>query len=154
MVTGVHKNGVVVPAVKGAVVEALGYAGVLHIAAHGMFSPRSPMLSSITLDDGPLMAYELLRVGRVPPVVVLSACEAGMAHAPMDGVTWGLAGAFLERGARCVIAGVVPVRDDEAQALMIRFHELLAAGHSPSEALAQASAETDVPGFACFGTGS
>ncbi|MEO3855050.1 CHAT domain-containing protein [Acrocarpospora sp. B8E8] len=148
-----HKNATTIPATKKSVIEALESAGVLHIAAHGMFSPRSPMLSNITLDDGPLMAYELLRANRVPPVVVLSACEAGMAHAPMDGVAWGLAGAFLERGARCVIAGVVPVRDEEALILMDRFHELLASGHPPAEALAKATHETNVPGFACFGSG-
>ncbi|WP_344316209.1 CHAT domain-containing protein [Acrocarpospora pleiomorpha] len=148
-----HKNATAIPATKKSVIEALESAGVLHIAAHGMFSPRSPMLSNITLDDGPLMAYEILRANRMPPVVVLSACEAGMAHAPMDGVTWGLAGAFLERGARCVIAGVVPVRDEEALVLMSRFHELLAVGHTPAEALARATHETNIPGFACFGSG-
>ncbi|GES15646.1 CHAT domain-containing protein [Acrocarpospora macrocephala] len=149
-----HKNATAIPAAKKSVIEALESAGVLHIAAHGMFSPRSPMLSNITLDDGPLMAYELLRANRMPPVVVLSACEAGMAHAPMDGVAWGLAGAFLERGTRCVIAGVVPVRDEEALILMDRFHELLASGHPPAEALAKATHETNVPGFACFGSGN
>ncbi|GAA0377953.1 CHAT domain-containing protein [Acrocarpospora corrugata] len=149
-----HQNATTIPANKEAVIEALGSAAILHIAAHGMFSPRSPMLSSIALTDGPLMAYELLRVTRVPPVVVLSACEAGMAHAPMDGIAWGLAGAFLEQGAKCVIAGVVPVRDEEALVLMRRFHELLATGHSPAQSLATAALETDIPGFACFGTGN
>ncbi|WP_214108845.1 CHAT domain-containing protein [Acrocarpospora catenulata] len=152
-VVAIHRDARSVKATKSDVIEALGHATILHVAAHGMFSPRSPLLSRITLDDEPLMAYELLRVPRVPDLVILSACDAGMAHAPADGVALGLAGAFLDRGARCVIAGVVPVRDDEALTLMRCFHELLAAGRTPAEALAEASVKTGVPGFTCFGAG-
>jgi hypothetical protein len=52
-----------------------------------------------------------------------------------------------------VVAGLVPVRDEDALALMTRFHELLAAGHPPATALADASAKTGVLGFVCFGAG-
>ncbi|WP_405145815.1 CHAT domain-containing protein [Sphaerisporangium sp. NBC_01403] len=134
------------------VVEALGGSDIVHIAAHGTFCARSPLLSSIALDDGPLMAYDLLRLGRTPGLVVLSACDAGMAHAPVDGAPLGLAGAFLERGTACVVAGLVPVRDEEALTLMTLFHGLLASGHTPAQALATASEKTGVPGFACFGS--
>lgn len=140
-------------ATRAEVLRALETAGVLHVAAHGMFSPRGPMLSQITLDDGPLMAYDLLTARRVPRLVVLSACDAGMAHAPADGAALGLAGMFLDRGAACVVAGVVPVRDDEALTLMALFHTLLAEGRSPAEALALASRKSAVPGFVCFGRG-
>ncbi|WP_214412501.1 CHAT domain-containing protein [Sphaerisporangium fuscum] len=134
------------------VLEALGRADILHVAAHGTFCARSPLLSSIALDDGPLMAYDLLRLRRAPGLVVLSACDAGMAHAPVDGAPLGLAGAFLDRGTACVVAGLVPVRDEEALALMTRFHALLVAGRTPAEALATAAELTGVTGFACFGS--
>ncbi|MBX6385783.1 MAG: CHAT domain-containing protein [Microbispora sp.] len=158
MVAAVHARARRVGATRAQVLRALERADVLHIAAHGMFSPRGPMLSRIALDDGPLMAYDLLTVRRIPRLVVLSACDAGMAHAPVDGAALGLAGAFLDRAARdgaagCVVAGVVPVRDDEALALMTVFHTLLAEGRSPAEALARASEKTAVPGFVCFGAG-
>ncbi|WP_066374371.1 CHAT domain-containing protein [Herbidospora mongoliensis] len=152
-VVGVHEKGEQVPATRDALLEALGRAGIVHIAAHGIFSGRRPMMSSILLDDGPLLVHEFFRLARVPPLVVLSACDAGMASAPADGAAFGLAGAFLDRGARTVVAGIVPVRDDEAARLMVEFHRLLARGQSPAQALARAAVATDVPGFACFGTG-
>ncbi|MGI5486696.1 CHAT domain-containing protein [Microtetraspora malaysiensis] len=148
-----HPGAVRVDATRTAVLAALGRADVLHVAAHGTYSPRGPLLSRITLDDGPLMAYDLARLDLMPRLVILSACEAGMAHAPADGAVLGLAGAFLDRGVRCVIAGVVPVRDEEAPALMGVFHPLLREGRTPAEALALAADATDVPGFVCFGAG-
>ncbi len=151
MVVMTHAGAERVGATRREVLTALERADVLHVAAHGMSSPRSPMLSRLTLDDGPLMAYDLLRADRVPRLVVLSACDAGMAHAPVDGAALGLAGTFLDRGAACVIAGVVPVRDDEALTLMTVFHAVLAEGRSPAEALGVAAAKTAVGGFVCFG---
>ncbi|MEU6427664.1 CHAT domain-containing tetratricopeptide repeat protein [Microbispora sp. NPDC046973] len=158
MVAAAHARARRVGATRAEVLRALERADVLHVAAHGMFSPRGPMLSQITLDDGPLMAYDLLTARRIPRLVVLSACDAGMAHAPVDGAALGLAGAFLDSAARggqaaCVVAGVVPVRDEEALNLMTLFHTLLAEGRSPAEALALASEKTAVPGFVCFGAG-
>ncbi|GII65029.1 CHAT domain-containing protein [Sphaerisporangium krabiense] len=141
-----------VPATAGAVLEALERAEIFHVAAHGTFRARGPLLSDITLDDGPLMAYDLLRLPRTPWLVVLSACDAGMAHAPVDGAPLGLAGAFLDRGTACVIAGLVPVRDEDALTLMTAFHALLTSGHAPAEALATATEKTGVHGFACFGS--
>ncbi|MDR8411477.1 CHAT domain-containing protein, partial [Nonomuraea sp. 3-1Str] len=148
-----HPRGREVPARGGPVMEALASADVLHLAAHGVFHARSPLLSSITLDDGPLMAYDLLRLPSSPGLVVLSACDSGMARAPAEGAPLGLAGAFLARGTACVVAGMVPVRDDDALSVMTLFHELLAQGEPPATALAAASAKTEVTGFACFGAG-
>ncbi|MET8000150.1 CHAT domain-containing protein [Nonomuraea glycinis] len=148
-----HPRGREVPARTGPVLAALQSADVLHLAAHGVFHARSPLLSSITLDDGPLMAYDLLGMAQAARLVVLSSCDSGMARTPTDGAPLGLAGTFLTRGAACVVAGLVPVRDEDALALMIRFHELLAAGHAPATALAYASAKTGVLGFVCFGAG-
>ena len=153
MVLGTHRGAVRVPARTDAVLEALRVADVVHLAAHGMFCPHTPLLSSITLDDGPLMAYDLLRLDRTPRLVVLSACESGLAHTPVDGAPLGLAGTFLDRGTTCVVAGLVPVRDDEALTLMTEFHRLLATGATPAEALAAATEATAIPGFACLGAG-
>ncbi|GAA4583390.1 CHAT domain-containing protein [Planotetraspora phitsanulokensis] len=153
MVVRTHPGAERAAGTRAGMLAALERADVLHVAAHGMFSPRSPMSSRITLEDGPLMAYELRRLRAVPRLVVLSACDAGMAHAPVDGAVLGLAGAFLDRGAACVVAGVAPVRDDEASALMTVFHAFLADGRAPAEALGAAAAKTGVGGFVCFGAG-
>ncbi|MFD0665300.1 CHAT domain-containing protein [Thermocatellispora tengchongensis] len=133
--------------------RALDSALVVHLAAHGFFDARSPMLSSIDLDDGPLMAYDLCRLRTPAWLVVLSACEVGLSRTPADGAVLGLAGTFLARGTACVVAGLVPVRDDDTATLMAVFHDLLAAGHPPAHALTAASAKTGVFGFACLGAG-
>lgn len=136
-----------------AVLAALGRAEVVHLAAHGVFAAHGPLLSSLALDDRPLMAHDLLRVARPPRLVVLSACESGMARVPVEGAALGLAGIFLSQGAGCVVAGLLPVPDAETAALMDVFHRLLAAGDSPDRALARAAERTGARGFACFGAG-
>nr|BFE81871.1 hypothetical protein GCM10020093_044720 [Planobispora longispora] len=55
-----------------------------------------------------------------------------------------------------MVAGLVPVRDEETLTLMTAFHGLLAAGHPPARALALAGGRTGlggVAGFVCFGYG-
>ncbi|MFF4990348.1 CHAT domain-containing protein [Streptosporangium saharense] len=153
MVVTRHPGAERVAALRPEVVAALSGAEVAHLAAHGTFCSRSPLLSGIDLEDGRLMAYDLLRLRTPPGLVVLSACDAGMAHAPADGAPLGLAGAFLSLGTRCVVASLVPVRDEETLDLMTVFHELLATGHCPAQALATANAKTGVTGFVCLGYG-
>ncbi|GAA4090068.1 CHAT domain-containing protein [Nonomuraea soli] len=148
-----HARAERVPARGANLLAALDRADVLHLAAHGTFQARSPLLSSLLLDDGPLMAYDLLRVRRPPSLVVLSACESGMAHVPAEGAPLGLAGMFLARGTTCVVAGLVPVPDAETAALMGLFHRLLADGDPPERALTAAVAATGARGFVCFGAG-
>jgi CHAT domain-containing protein len=99
------------------------------------------------------MAYDLLDVARAPGLVVLSACNSGMSRTPVEGAPLGLPGTFLAKGASCVIAGMVPVRDEAARAVMSAFHELVATGQPPDAALAYASAKTGVYEFTCFGAG-
>ncbi len=152
-VLAAHRRAERVPARTADVASALGRADVLHLAAHGTFHSRSPLLSSIELEDGPLMAYDLLPLTMTPSLVVLSACDSGMARVPAEGAPLGLAGTFLSQGASCVVAGLIPVPDEEALALMTVFHGLLAEGGAPSAALAEASCKTGVLGFACFGAG-
>ncbi|MEV4111330.1 CHAT domain-containing tetratricopeptide repeat protein [Nonomuraea sp. NPDC049695] len=149
-----HPDGHAVPGRTKAVLEALEAADVLHLAAHGVFHARSPLVSGITMEDGSLMAYDLLDIPRAPGLVVLSACNSGMSRAPVEGAPLGLPGAFLAKGSSCVVAGLVPVRDEAARALMSMFHELVATGLPPDAALASAAAKTGETGFACFGAGS
>ncbi|TDD24022.1 CHAT domain-containing protein [Nonomuraea diastatica] len=148
-----HPGGRESPARTADVLKALEVADVLHLAAHGVFHARSPLVSGITLEDGPLMAYDLLEVPRSAGLVVLSACNSGMSRAPVDGAPLGLPGAFLAKGSSCVVAGLVPVRDEAARAIMGVFHELVAAGRPPDAALACAAAKTGEHAFVCFGAG-
>lgn len=110
-------------------------AGIAHIAAHGHVHPGNPLFSYLELDDGPLYGYDIARIANPPEIVVLSACESGLARA------------FLDAGTRAVIAGVLPVPDAQVSVAMSEVHRLI--GH-PAEA-ARAVAHL---GFSCYGTGT
>ncbi|GII91782.1 CHAT domain-containing protein [Sinosporangium siamense] len=148
-----HGQATEVPPLRAAVVKALEQAEIVHVAAHGRFCPRAPLLSGVELADGTLMAYDLVGPRTSPRLVALSACDSGMAQTQADGVRSGLVGTLLARGTGCVIAGLLPVRDEETMHLMSAFHTLLAAGRTPAQALAAAAASTGQWSFACFGDG-
>ncbi|MQA93930.1 MAG: CHAT domain-containing protein [Streptosporangiales bacterium] len=138
-------------ATAAAVRHALDGAGPVHIAGHGEFRAGSPLLSGVMLADGPLFGYELESLRVAPPRVVLSACDAGRAEVPGDGVPLGVAGGLLRCGVRSVIAGITPVGDAATRRLMLALHERLAAGTPPAAALAAAGAPEAALGFLCMG---
>jgi CHAT domain-containing protein len=115
--------------------RALEGAGVAHIAAHGHVHPDNPLFSYLELKDGPLYGYDIARIENPPEVVVLSACESGLARA------------FLDAGTRAVIASVLPVPDAQVSEAMAEVHRLI---DHPVEA-ARAVAHL---GFSCYGTGT
>jgi CHAT domain-containing protein len=59
----------------------------------------------------------------------------------------------LSYGTGTVVAGVTPVGDAAARDLMTAFHDRLAAGLPPAEALAAVPREPAALGFVCFGAG-
>jgi hypothetical protein len=136
-----------------ATVQALDGAGTAHVAAHGTFRADHPLFSSLRLVDGPLTGYDLERLDRAPRLVVLSACDAGLAE-PGEGLL-GLAATLLPRGTATLVAGLGPVGDAAARRLMERFHAGLRAGRSPAAALAEAQQALGPAGalFACLGAG-
>lgn len=115
--------------------RALEGAGVAHIAAHGHINTENPLFSHLDLNDGPLYGYDLARLHQPPEIVVLSACESGLARA------------FLDAGTSAVIASVLPVPDTRVSEAMAEVHEKI---EHPVEA-ARAVAHL---GFSCYGTGT
>ena len=119
------------------------------------------MFSGLELADGPLTAVDLERVRVAPEIAVLSACDAGMTTVLPGNETLGMASALLGAGCRAVIAPVLPVADEDCQAVMASIHRGLAAGLAPASALCRAaqefaplSAEGRLVGsFVCFGGG-
>jgi CHAT domain-containing protein len=124
---------------------------VLHLAAHALADDDSPEHSAVLLaagdesQDGALQPEEIARLRLEGAVVVLSACRsAAGAVRPGEGVL-SLARAFFEAGAHAVVAGLWPLRDDEAAWLVEQFYVNLANGARVSEALhlAQEAARRD-----------
>lgn len=135
-------------AVTRAVLSSFEDADLVHLAGHGHVPDRAPMLASVELADGPLLACDLIGLSRVPSVVTLSSCWNGRAFASRPGPPLGFVGALLDRGAHTVVASPVPVRDTETEAAMRRFHRALASGTPVPEAVA---VHLGRAGFCCFG---
>ncbi|MFD6096466.1 CHAT domain-containing protein [Nocardiopsis flavescens] len=132
---GIHARARTATRVGEAVSGAAG-CDLVHLAGHGRVSERSPLLSSVALDDGPLLALDL--VSAPPPeVVVLTSCGAGR-----------FAGALLSAGVRAVVANPAPVLDSGTGRAVAGFHRALAAGAAPPEAVA---AHLGRLGFVCLG---
>jgi tetratricopeptide (TPR) repeat protein len=141
---------------------ALSQADLVHLAVHGSLSQDNPLFSALRMADGPLMVYDVERLPQVPPTVVLAACDSGRHVVWAGSELLGMSAAFLARGAQQLVAPVIPIPDVETVPLMVAFHQRLAHGRSPAEALAQAQRSlgdhdraeaAGAAGFVCIGFG-
>jgi CHAT domain-containing protein len=85
--------------------------------------------------------------------MILSACDAGRADVRAGEAVMGLVTGALAYGTATVVAGVTPVGDAATRTLMTAFHDHLARGLPPAEALAAVPRDPATLGFACFGAG-
>ncbi len=115
----------------------LARAHTVHLACHGSLRHDQPLFSSLELADGPLFLHDLARVGGVPDVVILSACNAGRSSASKGG-TAGFARTLRSLGSKTVIAPFATVNDQLVMASMVELHRRLADGDEPAVALARA----------------
>ena len=141
-----------------ATLAALDGATLAHVACHGRFRSDSPLFSSLELSDGPLTALDIQSLRRAPDTLVLSACDVALSERHPGDELLGLSAALIASGTRTIVASVVPVPDAAARRLMLAFHRRLAAGASPSVALADAQAglraeRSALAGFLCLGAG-
>lgn len=139
----------------------LGAASVIHFASHG-FPDNSSMTSAWSLldrlthnredwpglwltpsnqpnpgfsSDGLIQAWEIAYYFDLnAEVAVLSGCYIGGTHSPFSAAPH-LPMAFLNAGARSVLAGQVAIHDDAAAILMPEFHRYFHAGYAKDEAL-------------------
>lgn len=136
------------------VLSALDGAAVAHLAAHGEHEPANAMFSRLELADGPLFAHELARLSHPPGHVVLAACELALHHIRPGDEALGFAGGLLASGVRTVVAASSRVGDASSAAMMVSYHELVAAGVAPAAALASVVAEDPLRRpFVCLGAG-
>jgi CHAT domain-containing protein/tetratricopeptide (TPR) repeat protein len=124
----------------GPVLDKLERSDIVHIAAHGVLRRDNPLFSAVELADGPLTGYDLESMAHVPSCVVLSACSSGAGHATVADETLGLAWILLGRGARHVVAPLLPVPDASTTPLMVALHAALRDGCGAPEALSAAAA--------------
>jgi hypothetical protein len=130
---------------EAALVRNAPEASVLHIAAHGIFVPESPLFSSLKLapgdgEDGSLQVHEVwdrLDLGHVR-LVVLSACDTAIGRQTQGDEILGLTQSFLLAGAPAVIATLWPVDDAASARLMTEFYRRFQQGATAAAALREA----------------
>jgi CHAT domain-containing protein/tetratricopeptide (TPR) repeat protein len=121
---------------------------VLHLATYGVLNKQNPLFSWVELapgdvHDGRLEVHEVFGLNLAADLVVLSACQTGLASGMLADVPagddWvGLVRAFLHAGAQRVLATLWAVEDWPTAAVMERFYQALAEGAEPAAALARA----------------
>lgn len=129
-------------ATESAVREGMVGAGLVHLASHAVPNVSRPDFAEVRLapdgmHDGRLQAFEVRRLDLRGTIVVLSACETGSGRVAGGEGPVSLARAFLQAGARVVVATLWPVLDTPGD-LMADFHARLDAGAEPARALRDA----------------
>ena len=114
---------------------ALDGAALAHVAAHGHFREDSPLFSSLTMADGPLLVHDLQRLRRPPHRVVLSACESGVMQPVGAQELLGLSAALLSMGTAGVVSSLADVDDHATVEVMVALHRSLREGSGLGEAL-------------------
>ena len=116
-------------------------AGVVHVAAHGIFESRLPLHSRLALEaglgeDGDLTVREILDLDLRADLVTLSACETGRSRSGgLEVDRLGFVEAFLHVGAQHVLASLLPISDGPSAEFMVEFYDHLET-HEPPDALA------------------
>jgi CHAT domain-containing protein/tetratricopeptide (TPR) repeat protein len=121
---------------------------VVHLATYGVLNKHNPLFSFVELgagggEDGRLEVHEVFGLSLRARLLVLSACQTGVAAGALTDVPpgddWvGLVQGFLFAGASNVVATLWPVEDLATARFMESFYRELAAGRTEADALAQA----------------
>ena len=107
---------------------------VVHLAGHGE-ATKGEDACLILGTEQRLGLHELLRSRIRPQIVYLSACLVGRTSEDLDGDPLGMVSGFFLRGARCVVAPLVPISDFYAPLLAALFHHALAQQRSSDQPL-------------------
>lgn len=126
----------------------LGDIRIVHLALHGVADDTFPDRSALVFagggragEDGLLQAREIRRLPINAELVTLSACDAGLGRIDGEEGTSSLVEAFLNAGARSVVASLWPAEDTYTKGLMEAFYGHLFKGETKKEALHQAKIE-------------
>ncbi|MFL5401829.1 MAG: CHAT domain-containing tetratricopeptide repeat protein [Gemmatimonadales bacterium] len=136
------------PATERAFRDLAPTQSVIHLATYGVLNKHNPLFSFVEMspgqgDDGRLEVHEVFGLTLNARLLVLSACQTGLAAGELadvpPGDDWvGLVQGFLYAGVSNVLATLWPVADVATARLMERFYGELASGRPVAEALALA----------------
>lgn len=121
--------------------QRAGASSWVHFGGHARTDVEHPALSSLMFESTDASAEELtaatIGASRLPsaPFVVLAACSTGRGKLRRNEGTQSLAAAFLQAGARGVVATLWDVDDASSAKLFRAFHQNLREGARPADAL-------------------
>jgi CHAT domain-containing protein len=119
-----------------------GSFGLIHFVAHATANREEPLESAVILsrsgDNYELLARDVIDKRLQAELVTISACRSAGARTYAGEGLVGFSWAFLEAGARNVIAGLWDVNDRSTADLMERLYGGLARGLAPADALRSA----------------
>ncbi len=122
-------------------------SAIVHLATHAIAADDQPFYSTLILapggrtqEDGFLHAYEIVRSPLRANLVVLSACETARGPLSRGEGLVGLVSAFLQAGARSVLATQWSIHESAAQ-FMPSFYKAMMGGQDKAEALRRAKLE-------------
>ncbi len=137
---------VVPQATSGDLVGATG-ALLLHISAHGRLNAQQPLLSAITLADGPVLLADVFNLNLAgTALAVLSACETN-AVAPLGGLALALSGSFLAAGVTAVVAGLWQIDAEAARIFVADCYRALRCDVGLGAAIQQAQSAVRAAGY-------
>ena len=123
--------------------DAIGTARWVHLAAHGDAVPHAPAFQSLYVQSAPLYAHAIHgRDFRHVEVVTLSACQSALGRFDMGDNLRGLSAALFTAGVGAVVGALWPVAAGPAGTFFTEFYGSLAADASPVRAFADAQAAT------------
>ena len=122
-----------------AAVDALSQSApsfdVVHVAGHAVFNPEDPMRSHIKLAGGSLSALDVFETRMECALVMLSACQTGVAYVSSGDELLGLSRGVFRAGASSLVASLWKVNDESTVDLAVEFYRSLLAGRTKPEAL-------------------
>ena len=98
---------------------------IIHLACHGIFRANNPMFSSLKLQDGWLIAADIMQYDLTGALVTLSACESGLSEPVAGDELLGLVRAFLGAGAATLVVSLWLVQDEATTKLMANWYSLM-----------------------------
>ena len=117
-------------------------ADVLHLACHGVADLMTPLRGGLVLAHGQVLTLSaLLRMRVGARLVVLSACDSGLAGTALPDEAVGLPTGLLQAGASAVVASLWEVPDATALLLMTDFYDRWLADPGGGTAAALAAAQ-------------
>ena len=128
-----------------------GSFGLIHFVAHATANREEPLESAVILsrsgNNYELLAKDVIDQRLQAELVTISACRSAGARTYAGEGLVGFSWAFLEAGARNVIAGLWDVNDRSTADLMERLYGELSRGQTPADALRSAKLKlVEAPG--------